>query len=553
MTAAALVLTGGCVFSSRASRPNVLLVSIDTLRADRLGAYGYFRETSPFIDSLAARGVVFDRVIVPLPATDPSHGSMLSGLHPFRTGVTTNGLTLNPDVETLPMVFRKAGYHTIGATAVYSLGRAYGFARGFDDLSETSPGKVTRNADQIDDDVFHLIAGHAERHADEPLFLMVHYFDVHAPYVDRANIPESPPNEKASPVSLAYDSGVRFVDDHLRLLWNTLDRFGLTKNMLVIVTADHGEQLGEHGFSGGHADIYWETIRVPLIIAGPGIGPRRISTAISSMDLAPTILGLVGLKFTKPTDGMTVAPLLRGAVPGSLADRSFLVVGYPSFTRSIGLWTNGTYYIHNFDHVYMQMAVDSQVAKAAVSWRAAPSLVVGKSRIFSIPALDFTPYEVDVTVAPRAGCPLDLSITTPPGLALASHVAVKAPIRIRYPVARLDRTFINTRPGDCVASLAWTFRRMSGPQDFAMGHSWTTVLFKGLLAPRKTGDGDEMYDITVDPDMLDNVISDASASAISKMVMLEQLAFQEYSPTRQSDPSLPSEEIDRLRALGYVQ
>src|SRR5262245_18875352 len=130
--------------------PNVVLVSIDTLRADHLGAYGYTGGVSPFIDSIGARGTVFDDVVAPMPATDPSHAAILTGLHPMRTGVLTNSMALPSRFETLGEVFRRAGYATIGATGVYHLSARYGFSQGFEEFSGVdSEDEIRRSADTV--------------------------------------------------------------------------------------------------------------------------------------------------------------------------------------------------------------------------------------------------------------------------------------------------------------------------------------------------------------------------------------------------------------------
>jgi hypothetical protein len=163
-------------------RPNVVLVSIDTLRADHLGVYGYPRATSPFIDAVGARGAVFDDVVTPMPATDPSHAAMLTGLHPLRTGLLSNAMPLPPGFETVAEAFRRGDYATIGATGVYHLSQRYGFDRGFERFSGIADDAIRRSADSVNADVLHMVDDYVASRSNQPLFLFVHYFDVHAPY-----------------------------------------------------------------------------------------------------------------------------------------------------------------------------------------------------------------------------------------------------------------------------------------------------------------------------------------------------------------------------------
>ena len=377
LAALAIGLAAACVRSP--ARPSILLVSVDALRADNLGAYGYPRSTTPFLDSLAARGQVFTNVYVPLPATAPSHATLLTSLHPAQHGVLANTIALPEQAETLAEALKANGYITLGAVATFYLKARYGFGQGFDGFSDEWNARARgntherRSAADVNASVASLLSSHVPHGADRPVFLFVHYYDVHAPYAKRpryavpepvTRTPSQGDDAAAREMVAAYDSGVRTVDEHIRELYAQLEAAGVARNLLVCVTSDHGEQLGEHGYAGGHADIYRETVRGPLIVQGPGVPRERIDRPTSSMDVAVSILARLGLRFGGPA---APAAELGGALPWNepaIPHRPFLVLGYPGHTESLALIQDDQWYIRNLDGLYKEALLESEVTSA---------------------------------------------------------------------------------------------------------------------------------------------------------------------------------------------
>ncbi len=308
-------LRGGGARPSR--RPNVLLVTIDTLRADHLGCYGDARAATPNLDALAGRGVRFTTAVAHVPLTTPSHASILAGRIPPRHGVRDNGgFVLPDDVPVLTARFRDAGWATAGFVSGFPLDRRYGLARGFETYDDRLPrGRdprrapyVERPADQTTDAALAWIKGRSGR-----WFAWVHYFDPHAPY-------EPPPAFGAPRTATPYDGEIAFVDSELGRLLAGIGEAG-RERLLILVTADHGESLGDHGEETHGVFVYDATLRVPLLLAGPGVPPARVVADMARLvDIAPTLLDLAGLGPLPDPDGRSLVPAVRGqALPEALA------------------------------------------------------------------------------------------------------------------------------------------------------------------------------------------------------------------------------------------
>src|SRR3954447_26646622 len=300
------------------SRPNVLLVTIDTLRADHVGSYGYHNASTQTIDALARRGVRFETAVAHAPLTGPSHASILTGETPLGHGFRNNsGFILAPEVKTVAQDFRNAGYHTAGFVSGFPLDRRFGFDRGFETYDDHLPKGndrrrtpyVERFADATTDAVLRWFATASSREARQPApwFLWVHYYDAHAPYEPPAA--DLADRYRQSP----YDGEIAFVDRQLGRLLQTLDASGETSRTIVLVTADHGESLGEHGEGTHGIFLYDATLRVPFILAGPQIAAGRVSRTIArSIDVLPTLLDYAGLPQRSDVDGRS----LRRAADG---------------------------------------------------------------------------------------------------------------------------------------------------------------------------------------------------------------------------------------------
>lgn len=309
------------------TRPrNALLITLDTLRADRLGSYGYAAARTPNLDALAASGVRFDDATVSAPLTGPSHAAILTGLHPGRLGVRDNATTPLPDrAETIAELLARQGFATGGFVGAFILDRPYGFAQGFDafngGFTNVRPGteaNAERQAGGVVDDA---LAWLASVPGDRRFFGWVHLYDPHAGY-------RPPP-----PFSQDYDGEIAFVDQQVGRLVEALRARGALDDTLIVVIADHGESLGEHGEDEHGVFLYDAVLRVPFIAAGPGA--RRghvVAEQVRAIDVAPTILDALGAPASSPLDGESLAvPLAGGArasVPSAYSESHYPKLHY---------------------------------------------------------------------------------------------------------------------------------------------------------------------------------------------------------------------------------
>ncbi len=296
--------------------PNVLLVSIDTLRADRLGAYGYELAETPRIDALARSGTRFATAISPAPLTLPSHATLLTGLDPVSHGVRHNGVFRLPESRmTLAERLHEAGYATGAVVSSSVLAARYGLSQGFDSYQDDvvmDEQRVARGGEQLDaarvsDKALAWLTG-----AREPFFLFVHYYDPHASY-------RPPAPFDARFADRPYDGEIAYVDQQLGRVLDALEASGRSGRTWVVVTADHGESLGEHGETTHAYSIYDATQHVPLLVRGPGVPAGRVVEGVVRLaDVAPTLLAGAGLAAASEADGEDLAPLWRdGAEPSS--------------------------------------------------------------------------------------------------------------------------------------------------------------------------------------------------------------------------------------------
>ncbi|MCB9913760.1 MAG: sulfatase-like hydrolase/transferase [Planctomycetes bacterium] len=296
---------------ARAAAPaagaNLLLVTLDTTRADRLGAYGHAAAQTPHLDGLARDGVRFARAYAQVPLTLPSHASLLTGAFPPEHGLHVNGrAALGPELTTLAEVFRVHGYRTGAFVAALALDGSFGLERGFDvygdDLGPPAADgtpPLKRPGDQVVDEALAWL-----RAGDAPFFAWVHLYDPHDPYEPPAGFALADP----------YDGEVAFMDAQIGRLLGWLDAQRLADSTLVVAVADHGESLGEHG-EGTHAAFLYEgTQHIPWIVRGPGVtsAGSACDDLVQQVDLFPTVLELFGWPRLAQTSGRSLAPALRG-------------------------------------------------------------------------------------------------------------------------------------------------------------------------------------------------------------------------------------------------
>ncbi|MEW6320852.1 MAG: sulfatase-like hydrolase/transferase [Acidobacteriota bacterium] len=315
----------------RPAPPSVLLVSIDTLRADRLGSYGYAAAATPALDALAARGLRFDQAATVAPLTLPAHASLLTGTFPSFHGIRDNGgFYLGDDLVTLAEVLAGQGYRTGGFVGAFVLDRRWGIAQGFDryfddfDLSkyDTAAGLdvVQRPAPEVVDRALAWLGEDATR----PFFAWVHLYDPHAPYA----APDAYRSRFPATMHGAYDAEVAATDAAVGRLFDALAASGRLDNTVVIVVGDHGESLGEHKEQQHGFFLYDSVMRIPLIIAGPGVPAAVVPDQVRIVDVMPTVLDLLGVGAPTAVQGASLLPLTRGERLDLLA---FAETWYPRY------------------------------------------------------------------------------------------------------------------------------------------------------------------------------------------------------------------------------
>lgn len=323
-------------------QPNILLISIDTLRADHLGCYGYSRDTSPTLDSLAASGTMFTRCQAQAPHTTPAHASIWTGLSVISHGAGNHGgidYGLDPALPTIATVLKEKGYITLGMVNVVILNNVCGFAAGFDHYSwhENGAGRARETVDEL----FRLLDMHDGD--PDPIFALIHLYDVHGPYdppqhFDTTFAPGGSqgitewysdsisgallnPEDRDHLVDM-YDGEISWVDSQLSILFAGLRDRGLAENTLVIVVSDHGEEFLEHdGWGHSHA-IWQQMLHVPLILSGPGIPAGVLdSVPAGQFDILPTITDYLDITLDTRVDGVSLldpfARTVDRAIPSS--------------------------------------------------------------------------------------------------------------------------------------------------------------------------------------------------------------------------------------------
>jgi choline-sulfatase len=295
----------------------IVFVTVDTLRADRLGSYGSTRGLTPALDRFAQAATRFSAAVTQVPLTLAAHTTMLTGLHPSRHGVRTNdGFRPGPGLQTLAEVLHTRGYATAAFIGGYPLDRSFGLSRGFDwydDQFLRQAGTVERPADEVIDAALVWI----DQHRSDRFFAWTHLFDPHSPYTP-------PPPFAAAHRDIPYDGEVAYTDTAIGRFFDRLQQLDLFTRSTIIVVADHGESLGEHGERTHGTFLYDATVRVPLLVKLPDRrepGDRNqgtsdavgiVDTPVETADLSPTIAALAGASIGA-VDGQNLLPLIQGA------------------------------------------------------------------------------------------------------------------------------------------------------------------------------------------------------------------------------------------------
>jgi arylsulfatase A-like enzyme len=299
----------------------IVLVSIDTLRRDHVGAYGYGKPTTPAIDALAARAIVADDAVSVSSWTLPAHLSMLTSVDPGAHGGVDMEHGSNKRFPTLATLFKQAGYATQAITSHLYVSGVYGVDEGFDFLDFHQDRRASDVADRA--------IGLLDRLGDRPFFLFLHFYDPHwhyAPPPETLGLFESSYTGRVTglwgefskldrtalkPADLAhilalYDGEIRYTDDHLKRVLAHLAQRGLDRGTLVLVTSDHGEEFLEHGSWEHQKTLYEEVVRIPLLLAGPDVAARREARQATLLDVAPTILSWAGLPVPEHMQGRSL-------------------------------------------------------------------------------------------------------------------------------------------------------------------------------------------------------------------------------------------------------
>jgi len=542
-----LLLAGapGCAREKKA-RGRFILISLDTLRADHLGAYGYARPTSPFIDSLAARGTLFENAVVQLPGTLPSHMSIFTGLYPPEHGVYPE-TALSPLVRTLPEILRQEGFRTAGHTEGGYVAGRYGFARGFEEWSDESPmveraGELVKSREAVKRTFGRGLEFLKKVGDREAFFLFLHTYSIHDPYDpperyrslywsgpspagafpprgqdlaafnrgERALVPQAVGYYRA-----LYDAQINYTDDVLRGFFAGVAGLGLADSVTVILTSDHGEEFLEHG-KLTHEQVYHECLHVPLVVVRPGQRQgRRVSTLVQSIDIAPTLYELGGVPAARrpPMSGRSLVPLLQGK--GAPVARDAYAEAFVTRDRAV--------YRQTEEGLVQYVRREPRSQEDGV-WVTRSASIETSARVLEFWALSYhEPRELRIRVD---GKPLGTESLGTTGR--------------RFQLALPDgsgkrRVELSTEACVSPASL----RKSSDTRCLSF-------LLRGLAPSRS-----ELYDLGADPQSKHDLSDQRAAVARDLAARLDGLRFR-----RAAEPapvSLDPEQEERLRALGYVK
>lgn len=312
---------GGCR-RNKPERPNILIITVDTLRADRVGCYGYSRGLTPNVDMLAQEGIVFERGVAQVPLTLPSHAAIFTGTYPFHNGVRDfTAQPLSDRFRTLAESFKANGFDTGAIVSSFSLDRSWGLARGFDTYDDAFAGQefLERNLGLIErraqESVDHAV-NWLETHSKHIFFLWLHLYDPHSPY-------DPPEPFRSRFAKQLYDGEIAYADDQLGRLFSWLRQApnNLYDNTLIVFLSDHGESLGDHGEKEHGFFVYDSTVRVPLIVKPPRgahLAPERVRDAVETIQVGPTVLEMAGVQdpIQKQFQAASLLPLMAGKVHG---------------------------------------------------------------------------------------------------------------------------------------------------------------------------------------------------------------------------------------------
>lgn len=514
-----------------------ILISLDALRPDHLGAYGYDRETSPFLDSLASRGAVFERAVAQYPSTLASHLSIFTGLYPQEHGVYRPESVLAEEIETLPERFQAEGFRTAGFTEGGFMAGGYGFGRGFDTFAAT-PYKADTDVEATFARGLRFLEGLGE---GERFFLFLHTYSIHDPYTPperyrRLFWPGEPPpgvfdsigqNLRAAncgeiPVTpeivayfaSQYDGSIRYVDDVLARFWGRLEELGLADVTTLILTSDHGEAFYEHG-KLAHVQVYPEDLMVPLIVVHPDLESGvRVPALVELVDLSPTLYELAGIEQPEGFAERSQADYLK--VPDSrLADEAY--------GETLDRDTMKTLFREQDGSVY-QIILFEPLADPGGTWISSSVRFDASRAELEFEAQSFhAPRTVRVLSAGEEVAAFDLATNW-------------QPVRLTLPPEAVGREVVLSTP-DCAS-----------PLKLGVGHDPRCLSFqvRGLRLRRT-----ELYDLGADRLAQRDL---ARQSHDLHRSLLRRLAGYRFTPVAESrSRELSEETLETLQALGYIR
>ncbi len=320
---------------------NVVFVLIDTLRADRLGAYGYERPTSPNIDALASRGVVFQNAMAQSSWTKTSMASIWTGTYPANNGIIRYNDVMPEEARMPAEVFREAGYRTAGIWRNGWVAPNFGFAQGFEFYLNPKPGRDRQRAQGrhpsggalqgTDEDIVTSAFEFIDSFGRERFFLYLHFMDIHQYVYDEAS------SKFGTSYSDVYDQSIHWTDRLLGLIVERIDSIGELPNTIIVIASDHGEAFQEHGIEGHARNLYSEVVNVPFVIALPFMLEQGIvvEERVQNVDIWPTVFDLVGLPPLPGADGRSLLPLIMAAANGDSGE-SFRRTGIAHLDRRWG-------------------------------------------------------------------------------------------------------------------------------------------------------------------------------------------------------------------------
>lgn len=356
---------------TKQNETNIILLAVDTLRADHLHTYGYSYQTSPHIDAFARQSLLFEYAYCPIPKTSASFASMLTGLHPFIHKTRPNRGYLKEKYLTLAETLKLKGYHTHAVVDNANLAKKFLFHQGFDEYVEVWDHieEKEQSTPFITQKILSFLNDYDKK---RPFFLWVNYIEPHTPYVPPAQFVEERPKgrdiSQVKPKIIAamrriikqkdiydeghyiglYDGAVKYVDAEIGKVIDLFFKKGLQQNTIFIITADHGEDLGERNFYFNHGPLTFNAAsRVPLIVYMPGLKSRRIKTPVSNMDIYPTLLNRLDLEAPYPLQG---ADLLRPP-----KNRPLYMIGQ---VGSIGVVENNLHYVRVFPKLAKALGIE---------------------------------------------------------------------------------------------------------------------------------------------------------------------------------------------------